>query len=128
MSDRRVAGHALHDVDRALVRPADQHALHAAVLVAEGYFQVEHVLSVALEAEVAGLNNAGVYRADRHLVNLLAFDPVIIHDADHRGLAWCSAPGIVAGPVRSVKANRLEPGVPDGTDTELFGDLPLEEM
>ena len=64
------------------VGPADQGALDAAVLVAERDLEVEHVLAVALEAEVARLDDAGVHRADRDLVDLLALDAEEVRDAD----------------------------------------------
>jgi hypothetical protein len=42
------------------------------------------VLAVALETEVAGLDDTGVNRADRHLVDLLSFDSEEIRDAGDR--------------------------------------------
>ena len=42
--------------------------------------------------------------------------------------AWPPAPRVMARAVRAVKANRLEPGMPFGTDAVLLGDLALEEM
>ena len=56
-------------------RAADQGPLDAAVLVAQRDLQVEDVLAVALEAEVARLDDAGVDRPDGDLVDLLALDP-----------------------------------------------------
>ena len=44
----------------ACVGPPTQRPLDAAVLVAERDLEVEHLLAVALEAEVAGLDDAGV--------------------------------------------------------------------
>ena len=99
-----------------------------AVLVAERDLQVEDLLAVALEAEMPRLDDAGVDRADRDLVDLLALDAVEVGDADDRGLARLPAPGVVARAVRGVEADRLEPGMPLGTDAVLLGDLPLEEV
>ena len=56
------------------VRATRERALDAAVLVAERDLEVEDLLAVALEAEVARLDDAGVDRADRDLVHLLALD------------------------------------------------------
>ena len=128
MADRGVAGHVFHQVNGALVRPADQGPLDAAMLVAERDLQVEDLLAVALEAEMPRLDDAGVNRADRDLVDLLAFDPEKVGDADDRGLARLPAPRVVAGAVRAMKANRLEPGMAFGTDPVLLGELPLEEV
>ena len=82
MADRRVAGHMFHHVKRALVRAADEGPLDAAMLVAERDLQVKDLLAVALEAEMSRLDDAGVNRADRDLVDLLAFDPEEVGDAD----------------------------------------------
>ena len=94
---------------RALVRPADQRALDAAVLVAERDLQVEDLLAVALEAEVARLDDAGVHRADRDLVDLLALDPVEVGHAGGGAASAVPAPGVVARAVRRMEADRLEP-------------------
>ena len=56
------------------------------MLVAQRDLQVKDLLAVALEAEVARLDDAGVNRPDRDLVNLLPFDPEKIGDADDRML------------------------------------------
>src|SRR5207247_2469924 len=82
------------------VRAAHQGALDAAVLVAERDLEVEDVLAVALEAEVAGLDDAGVHGTDGDLVHLLALDAVEVGDAD--------------GGARV--AHRLEPRVALGDD------------
>ena len=43
---------------------------------------MEDLLAVALEAEVPRLDDAGVDRTDRDLVDLLAFDAVEVGHAD----------------------------------------------
>ena len=78
----RVARDRLDVVDGPLVRAADERPLDAAVLVAERDLEVEDLLAVALEAEVPRLDDAGVDRADRDLVDLLALDAVEVGDAD----------------------------------------------
>ena len=105
--DARVAGRGLDVVPGALVGPAHERALDAAVLVAEGDLEVQHVLAVALEAEVAGLDDARVHGADRHLVDLPPADAEEVRDAD---LGHGSA---AAGrhAVRLLEAHRLQPGV-----------------
>src|SRR5205814_1408878 len=82
----------------------------------------------ALKAKVARLDNPGVDRTDGDLVNLLASDPVIVGDADHRALSLGPIPGIMTGPPRALKADRLEPGMSFRPQAELLGDLALEEM
>jgi hypothetical protein len=52
-------------------RALQQQGLDAAVLVAELDLQVVHLLAMAHEAEVPGLDHAGVDRADADLMHLL---------------------------------------------------------
>ena len=99
-------------MDRALVRPADQRPLDAAMLIAERDFQVKHVLAVALKAKVSRLDHAGVDRADGDLVDLLAVDAEEVGHAGHDGGADGPRPGVVSRAVGGVEANRLEPGMP----------------
>ena len=128
VSDAGVARQRLRIVDRALVRPADQRVLDPAVLIAEGDLEVEDVLAVALEAEVPGLDDPGVDRADRHLVDLVALHAVEVRHADQGGFAARSREGLMAGPLGSVVANRLEPRVAARAQAELLGDLALEQV
>ena len=48
--------------------------LHALVHVAEALLQAQHLLADHREAEVARLDDPGMYRTDRDLVNAVAFD------------------------------------------------------
>ncbi len=107
---------------------ADQRSLDSSMLIAQRDLQVEDLLAVALEAEMPRFDDAGVNGTDRDFVNLLAFDPEKVGDADDGLFARLPVPGIVAGAVRGVKANRLEPGMPFGTDPVLLGEFPLEEV
>ena len=86
VSDGGVARQRLRVVDRALVGPAEQRLLDAAVLIAERDLEMEDVLAVALEAEVPGLDDPGVDGADGHLVHLVALDAVEVRHADQRRL------------------------------------------
>ena len=52
------------------------------MLIAQGDFQVIDGLAVALEAEVARLDDSGMHRADRDLVDLLAFHGEEVGHAD----------------------------------------------
>ena len=54
------------------MRAAGERLLHAAMLIAERDFQVQHFFARALETEMARLDDAGVDRADRDFVNLAA--------------------------------------------------------
>ena len=81
-----------------------------AMLVAQGDLQVEDVLAVALEAEVAGLDDARVDRPHGHLVDLLALDAVEVAHAGGPALrSRCQASG--APCPGQVEAHRLEPGM-----------------
>ena len=73
----------LHDMN-GCVCPARRPAARStpAMLVAERDLQVKDLLAVALEAEMSRLDDAGVNRADRDLVDLLAFNPEEVGDAD----------------------------------------------
>src|SRR6185436_15802125 len=52
-----------------------QQPLDAAMLVAEHDLEEEYLFTVALKAEVPRLDDAGVHRPDRDLVDLLPLDP-----------------------------------------------------
>src|SRR5581483_5743831 len=108
MADRGVARERLGVVHAALVRPADERALDPAVLVAERDLEVQHLLAVALEAEVSGLDDPRVHGPDRHLVDLL---PV---DAEEPG--------------RLRRAERLRPRMADEREPALLGHLAFERV
>ncbi len=57
------------------MRSARQRLLDPAMLVAQRDLQMQHLLAVALKAEMPRLDDAGVNRTDRDFVNLTAFDP-----------------------------------------------------
>ncbi len=99
----------------------------AAVLVAERDLEVEDLFPVALEAEVPGLDHAGVHGPDRYLVHLLSLHAVEVSHATLRVLARRPVPCIAPAQGR-VEADRLEPGVAFGLDAPLLGDLALEEV
>src|SRR5436305_133597 len=109
MANRRVASHGLQSVDRPLAGTADQGALGAAMLVAKRNLQVKDVLAMTLKAEMPRLDDARMHRADRYLVNLLALDVVIVHDAGDGRFTGRPAPGVMAGTIRGMKAHRFEP-------------------
>ena len=79
------------------VGSADERPFGAAMLVAERNLQVEDLLAVALKAEMPRLDDAGMDRADGHLVDLLALDAVEVGDADDWALRRGGrSPGVVA--------------------------------
>ena len=96
------------------VGPPDHGPLDAAVLVAQRDLQVEDVLAVALEAEMARLDHPGMDRPHRDLVDLRALDPEEVGHARQDRIRGRSAPGVPAGPVRSVEPDGLEPGMAVG--------------
>src|SRR5947209_1587723 len=99
-------------MDRPLVRPANHVPLDAAMLVAQLDLQMEDMLPVALEAEVARLNDPRVHRPHRHLVRLRPFDAEVIRDAREDRRADGSTPGVMSRPIGMMEADRLEPGMP----------------
>ncbi len=132
VAHRAITGHLLHQVDRALVRPAHQGPLHPAMLIAQGDLQVKDVLAVTLEAEVPGLDDAGVDGPDRDLVDLMALDAEEIGSGRRDGglddLGSRPRPGVVSRAIGPVEPDRLEPGVPARDQPPLLGDLPLEPV
>ncbi len=82
MANRGVARHVFHDMNSTFVRPAHEGRLDAAMLVAERDLQVKDLLAMALEAEMPRLDDPGVNRANRDLVDLFAFNPEKVGDAD----------------------------------------------
>jgi hypothetical protein len=98
------------------------------MLIAERNLQVKDLLTVALETEMSWLDDAGVDRTDRDLVNLLSFHSVKIGHTDDGRFIVPPAPRIVAGTVGAVEPNWLEPGMSPGTYPILLGNFPLKEM
>ena len=128
MADRRVPRDGLHRVDAAFVGAAGQGAFGPAMLIAQRNLQVEDLFAVALEAKMSRLDDAGMDGADGDLVDFLPLDAVIVHDADQRLLSGRAIPGVVAGPIGGVEADRLEPGMAVGPHAVLLGQLALEQM
>jgi len=87
---------------------------------------MEDVLAVALEAKVSRLNDAGVDRADRDLVNFLPFDSVKVGHSNDGACAPLPSPCIVARAVGCVETHRLQPRMAFGACAELLGNLALE--
>ncbi len=108
------------------MRPAEQGLLQAAVLVAQRDLQVEDALAVALEAEVAGLDDACVDGPHGHLVDLLPLHPVEVGHAWNRP-AW-ALPGVRRAIPGQVEPHGFQPGMALGEDAGLLGDLPLEQV
>ena len=69
-----IAGDARDHARRALDVGVGEQPVDALVHVAEPLLQPRHRLAVDAEAEMAGLDDAGVHRADRNLVQALALD------------------------------------------------------
>ena len=74
---------------------------------------MQHLLAGALEAEMPGLDDPGVHRAHRHLVDLAALD---LEELAHR-----RARAVIA-------AHRLQPGMTPRHQAVLLPDLTLEQM
>ncbi|MBK9518716.1 MAG: hypothetical protein IPO09_15480 [Anaeromyxobacter sp.] len=110
-----VAGDGLHQGREQAGVAAEQEPLGAAVLVAQVDLQVVHRLAEAGEAEVPGLDDAGVDEAHVDLVDLLALD-AIERIGVHRRL------------VLALVADRAKPRVASDADPELLVQLPLEAV
>ncbi|MPM82771.1 hypothetical protein SDC9_129833 [bioreactor metagenome] len=96
------------------IGPAAEEGFDAAVLVTEADFQRMNGFAITLKPEMSGFDHAGVDRSDRHLVNGVAVDPIILL------IARLDAAG--------GKAQRLEPWVMQYRNAVLLGDLPLESI
>ena len=118
VADDAVAGDRLGQPQekRRLVAPTQEEILHAAVLEAELDLEVVDVLALAGEAEMAGLDDPGVNRADADFVHLVA-----LHSEESGG----RLAGIDSG---DAAADRLQPGMADRLEAELLVDFPLEQM
>src|SRR5436189_1454726 len=100
-------------MNRSLVRPADQRAFDATVLIAESDFQMQHLLTVTLKTEMTGLDDARVDRPNCDFVYLFAVDLEKIRYAPQ---CW------------RLKANRFQPGMRLRDHTALLCNLALEPV
>ena len=132
MSGGAVAGQRLRVVDRARIGAAQHRPFHSAMLVAQGDFQVVDRLAVALEAEMAGLDDAGVDRADGHFMDLVARH---LEEVGHAALQITLTP--CPSPIRPStacrrgeigKADRLQPGMTERPNVPLLEDFAFEEV
>ena len=104
-----------------------QQLLDAAMLIPQVDFQVQHPLADAIEPEMAGFDHAGMHRPDGDLVNLLAFDGIIVVIAGDV-LTVIVAENIRQTAFVGVIADHLQPGMAFGPDAELFGDFTFEHV
>src|ERR1700722_3483189 len=98
------------------------------MLITERDLQVEHLLSVALEAKMPRLNDPGMDGTNGNFVNLFPFNAVEICHTNERFFSGFPAPGIVSGTIRLVKPDRLEPRVSFRAHSILLGNLSFKEM
>src|SRR5664280_100088 len=98
------------------------------MLVAQRYFEVKNLLTVALKTKVTWLNDARVHRSDGNLVNLFAVYPVKIHDPNLGSLLRSRAAGISFGSARFDETDRFEPWVALWDDTPFLGDFAFEKL
>src|SRR5438128_22536 len=114
VTGRGVAGNCLRKIQAAPVRSAAQCPFDAAVLVAERDLQMDHPLAMAVEAEMAGLDDPGMHRTDRNLVDLGAGDREELSLADRRAARR--------------ETHWFQPRMSLRLDAVLFVDLALEVM
>ena len=113
MADRCIAGSSLDQVNPALGGPCNHRALDSAMLVSERNFQMIDIFTVALESEMARLDDARMNRSDGHLMNFRSAHLEIFRNADWIG---CRAEDLAGlRPIAMMKTNRLEPGMSGGT-------------
>ena len=127
VADGGVAGKRFHVMDGARMGAAGKRAFDAAMLIAEGDFQVQNFFAVALEAEMAGLDDAGMDGADGDFVGLPAGNAEEIADGGRDGRGWVALPGVAAGTIGWMVAQRFEPRVAGGDNAPLLGNFALED-
>ena len=128
MAHGRVARQRLHIVDRPVRRPLHHRPLHTAMLVPQRNLQMKDLLPVALEPEMAWLNDPGMHRPHGHLMDLLAFNLIELDHTDLGQRRLRASPRIMSWPARLHKPHGLQPGMPLGHKPELLGNLALEQM
>ena len=79
MSDGRIPCQGFHVMNRAFIWPADHGPLHAPMLVAQRYFQMQNLFPVALKSEMAGFNDARMHRPHRDFMDLFSGDLEEVH-------------------------------------------------
>jgi hypothetical protein len=127
VADGRIACEGLNVVHGPFIGAGCNGHFRAAVLVAQGNFEIEDLLATALEPEMARLNDTGVDRSDGDFVYLFALDPEKIHHRWEDVTAGRAIPGVGAGGL-PVKPNGLEPWVADGEDAPLLGYLAFKKV
>jgi hypothetical protein len=115
-------------MDRTRAWSAAKRPFDAAVLVAQGDFQVKDVFTVALKAKMAGFNHARVYGTDGNFMDFFTVHAIKIHYARHGLFVWGTMPRIVPWSPRRMKPHRFKPGMACGPNAELLGDFPFKEM
>jgi len=100
-------------MNRPVVGAADHRLFYSAMLKPQCDFQMKYLFTVTLKAEMARLNDPGVYRADRHFVNLIAFDAKKVAHSGLYRLIQRAIPCVTSG-LGAVVSDGLEPGVADG--------------
>ena len=128
VADRRVARGRLHVVDRPFRRSPDERGLDAAVLIAEGDLEMEDVLAMTLETEVAGLDDARVDGPDGDLVDFGSGHGEEVDDTGQNRRSRLPAPRVATGAIRVMEADGLHPGMSLGPQAVLLGDFPLEQV
>src|SRR5438552_8533326 len=81
---------------------------------------------MALKAEMARFNNAGMHRPQGHHMDFIPFYPIKVRHTDSR--IFVSAPGIVPRAVRLVKTEGLEPRMAFRAQSPLLGNLTLKRL
>ena len=121
VTDGGVAGDVFHDGQDELGGRLQDEVLHVTMLEAELYLEVHHVLAVALEAEMAGFDDAGMHGAHGHFMHFFAFDAVVV------GFSRAGA-GIAVAFEGGAEAHGLEPRMAFGLHAPHFGEFALEEV
>ena len=74
VADARVSRERFDQVDRPFVRPAQECALNASMLIPERDFKVKDLFAVALEPKMSGLDHPRMDRSHGNFMDLLPFN------------------------------------------------------
>jgi hypothetical protein len=98
------------------------------MLVSERDLEVKDLFTVALEPKVSGLDDPGVHGSHGHFVDFIPLDAKEVGNPDGRRASVHLRPRLGSPRMGRVEAHGFEPRMARGFDTELLGDLALEEV
>jgi len=127
VADRGVSGNVFGDKGQSSGIGRQKQFFGPAVLVSQLDFQVQDPLTDAVETKMARFDHAGMHRADRHLMDPIAFHRIIIVVAGNI-LAVVVAEEIIYPAAVGMVAHHFQPWMAFGADTVLLGNFALEHV